>query len=142
MRDARVPRQFGVGLVRPLATEARQRESVQQRMKRQAERGANPGKLLGGFVRERMGVMFVVVNVFMHVAILGIAFGRVVVMKMKKAFGKKNIARKPPSTHVAVRSTECNCSAASGKKCSSAMPSIRPSHETGRQTGACAWASC
>ncbi len=60
------------------------------------------------------------------VAVFWITFGRIVVMKMKKIFAKKNMAKNPPKTHDAVRSTECNWSAASGKKWSRAMPSMRP----------------
>ncbi len=69
-----------------------QRQSIQQRMKRQAQRGADPRKLLGGFVRQRVRVLVVavVVRMIVFAAIFWIAFGQIVVMKMKEALDKKH----------------------------------------------------
>ena len=77
-----------------------QREAVQQRMKRQAQRGADPGKLPGGFVRQcvrmflmlmRMTVIVVMVMVMVvTTAILGVALRQIVMMKMKEALDEEH----------------------------------------------------
>src|SRR3954471_2758861 len=74
-------------------------------MKRQTERGANPRELLCGFLRQRMGVrgifMFMIVvvvvlvmmmllRVFLMAAIFRVAFGQIVVMKMKEPLQEKH----------------------------------------------------
>lgn len=74
-------------------------QAVEQRVQGQAERGSDPGKLLGRFAGQRVRVMFVVmvvVVVFVSVAaIFRVSFRRVVMMKMEKALDKKHCQEAP-----------------------------------------------
>jgi len=63
-------------------------------MQRQSQRRADPGKLLRRFVRERVRMMRVFVNLVvlmvMRVAIFGITLGRVVMVKVEETLQKKH----------------------------------------------------
>jgi hypothetical protein len=64
---------------------------------RQAQRGADPGELPGGFVREGVGVfavfvagVVVAVPVFVLAAVLRVAFGQIMVVKVEKALDEEH----------------------------------------------------